>query len=78
MFAEPIWDNGWRAMLAMFPENIGLVNNWDVVNTPDLLAQKNIPKTANAFIGVQYTDQGTFTLKPCTRAANAISGTCTQ
>ena len=75
MFVEPIWGNGWKAM---FPDNIGFVNNWDVVNTPDMLAQKNVPKTTNSFIGVQYTDQGTFKLKPCTGPANASAGTCTQ
>ena len=64
--------------LMCFMGLLGFVNNWDVVNTPDLLAQKNIPKTTNSFIGVQYTDQGTFKLKPCTGPANASAGTCTQ
>ena len=70
---ENFWLNGWIA----FHNLESFITSWDLVGSPDLLADKSFSATTTAN-GITFTEKTDLQLLPCSETPNAAAGTCTE
>ena len=63
---QTLWLAGWSAFHYADPMLPDLFQNWDLPNTPDLLAHKAVPNHTTDQSGFLLTEQTDLKLKPCT------------
>jgi hypothetical protein len=55
----------------------GLFKDWDLIDTPNLLAQKTIPLHSKANGNINFAGKTNLHLKPCTGLVNTATDSCT-